>query len=122
MDSPVRGFSHAQLRVSDVEASVAWYTAAVGLAAAGPPQSGAVAMFGGGGRFAIVISGERPEPAGGELDHIAFGVGDRDALAAWGDHLTALGIPHGGLVDSGEGVSLHLTDPDGLAVELLAPH
>ena len=121
MDSPVRGFSHAQLRVSDVDASVDWYTKAVGLAAAGPPQSGAVAMFGGGGRFAIVISGERPERAGGELDHIAFGVGDRDALGAWAEHLTSMGIAHGGLVESGEGISIHLVDPDGLNVELLAP-
>jgi catechol-2,3-dioxygenase len=117
----VKGFSHAQLRVGDVEASVAWYSAAVGLAAAGPPQSGAVAMFGAGGRFAIVISGERPDAAGGELDHIAFGVGDRVALASWGDHLTAAGIEHSGLVESGEGISIHLTDPDGLNVELLAP-
>ena len=48
-------------------------------------------------------------------------VEDREALAAWGEELTVAGIGHAGLVESGEGMSIHLVDPDGLNVELLAP-
>ena len=122
MDSPVRGFSHVQLRVSDVEVSAAWWTTALGLTGmTDGPISGALPLVGNNGRFIVVISGDRRENAGGEIDHLAFSIGDRDALAAWGEHLTAAGIPHGGLVESNEGLSIHLSDPDGLAVELIAP-
>ena len=122
MDSPVRGFSHIQLCVSDVEASAAWWTTVLGLTPMSDgPMSGALPLSGNDGRFIVVISGERPANAGGEIDHLAFSIGQRDALAAWGEHLTAAGIPHGGLVESNEGLSIHLTDPDGLAVELIAP-
>jgi catechol 2,3-dioxygenase-like lactoylglutathione lyase family enzyme len=122
MEGPVKGFSHVQLRVADVATSVAWYSAALGLVRYGDePLGGAVPMFGAGGRFAIVISGDRREGAGGEVDHVAFAVADRETLAAWADQLTADGIGHGGLVESGEGLSIHLVDPDGLAVELIAP-
>jgi catechol 2,3-dioxygenase-like lactoylglutathione lyase family enzyme len=122
VESPVKGFSHVQLRVSDIDTSVAWYAAALGLVRHGTGlMGGAVPMFGAGGRFAIVISAERPEVAGGEVDHVAFRVEDRDALAAWGEQLRAAGIDHGGLVESGEGLSIHLVDPDGLNVELIAP-
>jgi glyoxylase I family protein len=122
MDSPVRGFSHVQLRVSDIDASAAWWTTALGLTRmTDGPMSGALPLSGNNGRFVVVISGERRDDAGGEVDHLAFSIGDRDALAAWGDHLTAAGIKHDGLVESNEGLSIHLTDPDGLAVELIAP-
>lgn len=121
MDSPVKGASHVQLRVSDVAASVAWYTAALGLVGGGGPQGAAVPLFTTNGRFALVISDGRRDGAGGEVDHLAFSVADRDALAAWGEQLSAAGIAHGGLVTSGEGLSIHLSDPDGLAVELIAP-
>ena len=117
MDSPVKGFSHAQLRVADVEASVAWYSKAVGLVAAGPPQSGAVAMYGAGGRFAIVISDGYT--GGVHLDHLAFGVADRETLEAWADWLTSEGIPNDGVCETPVGFELHLRDPDGLDVELI---
>ena len=122
MDSPVRGFSHVQLRVSDVEASAAWWITALGLSRMSDGHiSGALPLAGNNGRFVVVISGERRDDAGGEIDHLAFSIGDRDALAAWGEHLTSAGIPHHGLVESNEGLSIHLVDPDGLAVELIAP-
>ncbi|MCU1375588.1 MAG: Glyoxalase/bleomycin resistance protein/dioxygenase [Actinomycetia bacterium] len=122
MDSPVRGFSHVQLRVADIDASVAWYSTALGLVRhSDAPLGGAVPMFGAGGRFAIVISDGRRDDAGGEVDHLAFAVSDRETLAAWGEQLIAAGILHGGLVTSGEGLSIHLVDPDGLNVELIAP-
>lgn len=119
MESPVRGFSHIQLRVRDVERSVEWWTTALGLASMGPPRGGAAPLVGGGGRYVVVIS--EGWTGVGDVDHLAFSVGDREALAAWADHLSTVGMDHGGLVESGEGLSIHLTDPDGLAVELIAP-
>jgi glyoxylase I family protein len=121
VDSPVRGFSHVQLRVRDVQASAAWYSAVLGVELTGEPRGGNVVLMGNGGRYVVVLSGSRPEGAGGEVDHLAFSVGTRDALAAWADDLTATGIEHSGTVESNEGLSIHLTDPDGLAVELIAP-
>lgn len=120
MSSPVRGFSHIQLRVRDVAASVAWYRTVLGIEAmADEPMGGAIPLVGNGGRYVVVISeGGGPN---GLIDHLAFSVGDREALAAWADHLTAEHIAHGGLVESNEGLSIHLIDPDGLAVELIAP-
>lgn len=56
-ESPVRGFSHIQLRVKDVARSVDWWCAALGLSSMGEP-------------------------------------------------LTATGIDHGGLVESGGGLSM----------------
>ncbi|HEX8803928.1 MAG TPA: VOC family protein [Acidimicrobiales bacterium] len=121
MDSPVRGFSHVQLRVTDVDASAAWYAAVLGVEPTVEPSGGNAVLLGNGGRYVVVIGGGRPEGAGGEVDHLAFAVGGRDALAAWAESLAAAGIEHGGLVEADEGLSIHLTDPDGLAVELIAP-
>ena len=121
MDSPVRGFSHLQLRVTDVNASAAWYAAVLGVEPTTGPGGGNVVLVGNGGRYVVVISDGRPEGAGGEIDHVAFSIGSREALAAWAADLTARAIDHSGPVESNEGLSIHLTDPDGLAVELIAP-
>jgi len=99
-----------------------WYCTALGLSRySDGPMSGAVPLSGGGGRFVVVISGDRPDGARGEVDHLAFAVPDRESLGAWGERLTDAGIPHGGLVESNEGLSIHLVDPDGLPIELIAP-
>ena len=119
MDSPVKGFSHVQLRVKDVERSVEWYRTAIGLVAPHGEMGGAVPMFTPNMRAAVVIS--EGYSGAGDVDHLAFSASDRESLAAWGEQLTAAGIEHSGLVESGEGTSIHLVDPDGLNVELLAP-
>src|SRR5947207_10025854 len=117
MDSPVRGFSHVQLRVNDVDASAAWYAAVLGVEPTIEPSSGNAVIVGNGGRYVVVIGGGRRESAGCEIDHLAFSVSARDALAAWAVDLAAAGIEHSGLVAADEGMSIHLTDPDGIAVE-----
>ena len=123
MDSPVSGFSHLQLLVSDIARSAEWYATTLGLTRmAGSPEVGYLAMAGAGGRFAVVLS---PRPAGDPsgpptgIDHLAFTVRTVDELGDWAQQLTAAGIAHGGLVSSGEGTSIHLRDPDGLPIELI---
>ncbi len=51
------------------------------------------------------------------LDHLGFGVANREELQGWADHLTAAGIEHSGLVEVPYGIALSLKDPDGIALE-----
>ena len=55
------------------------------------------------------------------LDHVAFAVPDGASLRAWAEHLTEVGIDHAGVVLEGGHPSLQLRDPDGIAIELVAP-
>jgi glyoxylase I family protein len=124
--APITGLSHAQLLVSDVGASAEWYAAALGLEPyAEDADIGFVALRHRGARVVFVLT---PRPAtgepgadGGVLDHLAFAVPDGDALRTWADHLTAIGIAHPGVVLENGNPSLQLRDPDGTAIELVAP-
>jgi glyoxylase I family protein len=55
------------------------------------------------------------------LDHVAFGVADRDQLGKWATRLDELGIVHGGIKDRAYGSGISFRDPDGIALELFAP-
>ncbi len=126
--APFSGLSHVQLLVSDVAASAAWYRRALGLERFVEDLSvGYVALRHRPSRVVIVLTA-RPEgvdPDGvagrGPLDHVAFAVPDGDALAEWADHLTAIGLGHDGIVLEDGRPSLQLVDPDGTAIELVAP-
>jgi catechol 2,3-dioxygenase-like lactoylglutathione lyase family enzyme len=128
--APVTGLSHVQLLVSDVEVSAAWYRAALGLVAyVEDLDSGYVALRHRGAGLVFVLTtspdpgpvgdGSAPEP--GDLDHLALAVPDGTALAAWADHLEGIGITHAGVVLENGNPSLQLRDPDGIAIELVAP-
>ena len=124
--APMTGLSHAQLLVSDVDASAEWYAAALGLEPyAEDAEIGFIALRHRGARLVFVLTprtadGE-PGVDGGALDHLAFAVPDGAALRAWADHLTAIGIAHPGVVLENGNPSLQLRDPDGTAIELVAP-
>ena len=124
---PMSGFSHLQLTVSDVAASAEWYMAALGLESyVADPDIGYVALRHRSARVVIVLtarpSGEsRPEAGRASLDHVAFAVPDGDALGEWAGHLTRIGIDHPGVVPENGLPSLQLRDPDGIAIELVAP-
>jgi glyoxylase I family protein len=135
--APITGLSHVQLSVCDVGASAEWYSNALGLEPFAEDVDGAyVALRHRGARLVIVLTarsdpatgrgprdrlGESPAPGGESLDHLAFAVPDGDTLCAWADHLTAKGVEHAGVVPEKGNPSLQLRDPDGIAIELVAP-
>ncbi len=126
--APITGLSHIQLLVSDVAASARWYSAVLGLRAfADDPDIGYVALQHPGAKFVVVLTkapGERersPGPANDGLDHVALAVPDGGSLEAWAAHLTEVGVDHAGVVLEGGHPSLQLRDPDGIAIELVAP-
>ena len=126
--SPMTGFSHVQLLVTDLPASEAWYTTVLGPASVQRGRDQGL-------RRAVA----RREPdhdrahAAGEhrnaveaqadtvLDHLAFAVPDGEVLEQWAAHLTDAGIAHPGIVLELGKPSLQLRDPDGNAIELVAP-
>jgi catechol 2,3-dioxygenase-like lactoylglutathione lyase family enzyme len=139
-DSPMTGLSHVQLPVSDVGASGEWYTAALGLEPhVEDLDIGYVALRHRGARLVIVLTAgagseaeqhrgrdlqagtETSDSACGSLDHLAFAVPDGDSLRTWADHLTEIGVDHVGVVLENGNPSLQLHDPDGIAIELVAP-
>ena len=123
--APVTGLSHVQLDVTDPVASAAWYTAALGLEPfAEDPDIGYVALQHRDARLVVVLTrrdGGPPDHAAGVLDHLAFAVPDGASLVAWAAHLTSIGIDHPGVVPENGNPSLQLRDPDGTAIELVAP-
>ena len=126
--APITGLSHVQLLVSDVVASARWYTAALGLVPfAEDLDAGYVALRHGAARIVVVLThsagagDHAPAPPGPALDHLAFAVPDGDSLDAWASHLSDAGIDHAGVVLEGGHPSLQLRDPDGIAIELVAP-
>ncbi len=123
--APITGLSHVQLLVSDVAASARWYRTVLGLVPfAEDPDIGYVALRHRAARIVVVLTrGSRAgsRPADEVLDHLAFAVPDGGSLSAWAEYLTQVGIDHGGVVLENGHPSLQLRDPDGVAIELVAP-
>jgi glyoxylase I family protein len=124
--SPVTGFSHIQLLVSDVAASERWYSLVLGLERLAAADDGTyVALRHRQSRTVVVLSDQGSVSSGvpitGRLDHIAFAVPDGACLETWAAQLSEHGIDHSGVADELGKPSLVLTDPDGIQVELVAP-
>jgi glyoxylase I family protein len=121
--SPVTGFSHVQLLVSDVGESERWYSTVLGMDPyAADDAIGYIALRHRPSGVVVVLS-TRNAARGTEsvLDHLAFAVPDGEVLREWADHLTEAGIAHDGIVLERGRPSLQLRDPDGIAIELVAP-
>ena len=117
---PLTGLSHLQLDVSDLDANVEWYTAALGVDVLRGEPGRYTTVQSDKGRFRLILAAGGTAGARGALDHIAFAVADLDALIAWGEHLTAIGIDHEDIVpDIVGGHPLDLFDPDGNNIELV---
>jgi glyoxalase family protein len=126
--APITGLSHVQLLVSDVGASARWYSAVLGLGClAEDPDIGYVALQHRDAKVVVVLT-QSPisrhasrQSANEVLDHLAFAVPDADSLGAWAERLTQIGIDHSGVVLENGHPSVQLRDPDGTAIELVAP-
>jgi catechol-2,3-dioxygenase len=126
--APITGLSHVQLQVSDVATSARWYRVVLGLGSfAEDPDVGYVALKHRDAKIVVVLT-RGPDPrqlsgrsADDKLDHLAFAVPSGDALSAWAEHLSEAGIHHDGVVLENGHPSLQLRDPDGIAIELVAP-
>lgn len=120
MESPVTGFSHVQMNVRDLAASRTWYETVLGMEVF-VELDDTVALRHRPSRMVLVLSqravGDGPSP----LDHLAFAVPDGEVLGGWATELLARGITHAGVVLEQGKPSLQLRDPDGNAIELVAP-
>jgi catechol 2,3-dioxygenase-like lactoylglutathione lyase family enzyme len=120
MNLPLMGLSHLVLRVSDLDASAAWYIEVLGLEEFRREPDRYVGLRSASGTFRLgLLAGGEPN-AGGALDHVALSVPGRDALDSWTAHLSALGVAHEGINPNPFGFSVDLFDPDGNNVELVS--
>jgi catechol-2,3-dioxygenase len=122
--------THVALTVSDLGRSVPWYQKLFGTEPVLDEETGSfrhvVWLVGG---QTLVGLHQFPDPADDlpfnerrvGLDHLAFQCSERSELEQWAEHLEALGIAHGGIVDAGYGSGLSFRDPDQIALEFFAP-
>jgi catechol 2,3-dioxygenase-like lactoylglutathione lyase family enzyme len=124
------GITHVAVTVSDLSASVPWYTRLFGAEPALDEDTGpfrhVVYLVGSTlfGLHAFPDGVREPgpfHPFRTGLDHVAFGVADRAELEKWQRNLDELGIEHGDIVDAHYGSGLAFKDPDNIALEFFAP-
>ena len=124
------GVTHVAITVRDLSVSVPWYQRLLGSDPVLDEDTGPfrhVVFLVGGGLLGLhgfpegVPSADRFDERRLGLDHIAFGVANRDELVAWASRLDELGIAHGELKDAGYGSGVSFRDPDNIALEFFAP-
>lgn len=122
---------HIALTVRDLSVSVPWYEA---LFDAEPvidedtePDMHHTVFAVGNGTLVGLHQHAGPAPEGPfseyrvGLDHVSFGVAERDELEKWALRLDELCIDHGGIKDASYGSGVSFRDPDGIALEFFAP-
>jgi len=121
----IKGFSHVQLIVSDIDASLQWYSTVLGM------QLLDRGSFAGGdfaalrsptGRFVIGMqtasaANQRGAPM---IEHLSFAVDDKDDLERHRDAIVAEGIAASEMIEEAASWNIRFRDPDGLVVELTA--
>ncbi len=124
------GYHHLSLTVTDLPASVAWYTDLFGLQQMMDEKHE-------GGRAVVLVQPDchlyvglhehdrndgRPfDETRTGLDHVSIGVPDRAALERWRDTLAGRSIPHSPISDQPWGSVLVFRDPDNIQLELCSP-
>ncbi len=125
----IPSITHVAVTVTDLDRSEAWYTKVLGVAPVLDEDTGpfrhivysvGTTLLGLHG-FPELVRPRAVQRAAVGLDHIAFGVADRDELVQWAARLDSLGIAHGEIKDAGYGSGLSFRDPDNIALELFAP-
>lgn len=118
--------SHIDLSVSDVEASADWYCRVLGLRRLRRMDFDhrgmivllheATGLVVGLNQHDVATVAAFDERNFG-LDHVGFGVNERDELAVWEAHLVELGVEHSGVADTPAGSALVFRDPDNIQLE-----
>ena len=112
-----------RLQVSDLSASILYYTRVLGFGVL--DQQGSVAVLGARDGWPLIElherRGARPVPRGGRvgLYHFAILLPDRAALGRFVAHLAEVGA-YAGSADHLVSEALYLNDPDGLGIEVYA--
>ncbi len=114
--------------MSDIDASVAWYTNVLDAQVLMEQNEDAFdrvvllvpPLVIGMTKHKNATGGDRFSEARVGLDHVSFGVADRAALDAWAARLDELGIPHGPIRDVAYGSTLVIRDPDNIQLEFFA--
>jgi catechol 2,3-dioxygenase len=117
--SPVTSLGAVHLTVSDLERSVSYYCAAIGLELL--ENRDERASLGAGGRKLLVLveqTGARPGAGYTGLYHFALLVPERADLARWLAHAARDRVPLVGLSDHFVSEALYLSDPDGHGIEI----
>ena len=117
---------HLALSVSDRHRSARWYRETLGFEFVREFETGiprVLQMHVASGFFISLYnhadgSGDPFDPRRTGLDHFALAVEDDAALAAWMEHLDALGVAHSPVRDIGRAHFVSLEDPDGVQIEL----
>jgi glyoxylase I family protein len=128
----IKAFSHIDLTVTNVEASVAWYQRVFGLSHVmheTHPGGFAEVLVEPRSHVFIGLSQHRANPGEGfvehrtGLDHVSFLVPEREELEAWQAHFERLGVSHSPITDVTEPFPysvLVFRDPDNIQLELIA--
>lgn len=123
-------FTHIAVTVSDLDRSTRWYSELLDSQPVLDEDTPGgfhhtVFALDGGQLLGLHLHDETSSGAFDErrvgLDHIAFGLSDRDELVKWAARLDELGIAHGDVVDAHYGSGVSFRDPDGIALEFFAP-
>jgi catechol 2,3-dioxygenase len=121
---PAARVGRVRLQVTDLERSLEWYEAVLGLGAQGP--DGGFAQLAAPADPTPLIElrerpGASPVPRGGRLGlfHYAILLPDRAALGRFASHLARLGV-RAGASDHRVSEALYLQDPDDLGIEVYA--
>ncbi|MCW2665221.1 MAG: glyoxalase [Frankiales bacterium] len=140
MGIPVTAYSHVRLTVTDIERSRAFYDAvfAFDVAYEMPEDAdeatreqlaflfgGVIYTFGAGQLLGLRPAAHPQDRFDADrvgLDHVSFSVRSLADLQAAVATLDAAGVPHEPVKDIGGLSILEFRDPDGNALELIAPH
>lgn len=115
---PVKGLRHLALFVSDVDRSVAWYTANFGMTEEWRPDPENAYLTGGTDNLALHRGEVRP---GVNLDHLGFLVATPDDVDLWEGFLRDRGVePEAPARTHRDGArSFYVKDPDGHRIQVL---
>lgn len=123
--------THVALTVRDLAVSVPWYEALLDAEPVldedtDPNMHHTVYLLGNG---TLIGLHQHETPAPDEtfsefrigLDHVAFGVANRQELERWAARLDELGIAHDAIKDASYGSGVSFRDPDNIPLEFFAP-